>query len=155
MADPAVESFLFREALYMDEHRFDEWLSLWTDPAQYWIPCNEDDIDPSHHVSIVYDDRQRLEQRIDRLKSGSVQALDPKPRMRRVISNIAVEPSQGNELTVQSNFILSVARAENQQLWAGRTIHTLQRDHDGFKIARKKVLLINNDQEMPLLQFLI
>ena len=30
----------------MDEHRFDEWLSLWTDPARYWIPCNEDDIDP-------------------------------------------------------------------------------------------------------------
>ena len=139
----------------MDEHRFDEWLSLWSDPAQYWVPCNEDDIDPSRHVSIVYDDRQRLEQRIDRLKSGSVQALDPKPRMRRLISNITVEPEQNNELTVQSNFMLFVARAESQQLWAGRTVHTLQRTPHGFKIARKKVLLINNDQEMPLLQFLI
>jgi len=139
----------------MDEHRFDEWLSLWSDPAQYWVPCNEDDIDPSRHVSIVYDDRQRLEQRIDRLKSGSVQALDPKPRMRRLISNITVEPGQNNELTVQSNFMLCVARAESQQLWAGRTVHTLQLTSHGFKIARKKVLLINNDQEMPLLQFLI
>jgi 3-phenylpropionate/cinnamic acid dioxygenase small subunit len=24
MADPRVESFLFREALFMDEHRFDD-----------------------------------------------------------------------------------------------------------------------------------
>jgi benzoate/toluate 1,2-dioxygenase subunit beta len=155
MADPAVESFLFREAKYMDEHRFDEWLSLWGDPAQYWVPCNDDDIDPSRQVSIIYDDRQRLEQRIDRLKSGSVQALDPRPRMRRVISNIDAEPGVGGELTVQSNFILCLARGETQQLWAGRSIHTLQRHPDGFKIARKKVLLINNDQEMPLLQFLI
>jgi hypothetical protein len=44
----------------------------------------------------------------------------------------------------------------DQQLWAGRTEHTLRRDPTGaLRIARKKVLLINNDQEMPLLQFLI
>jgi 3-phenylpropionate/cinnamic acid dioxygenase small subunit len=155
MADPAVESFLFREARLMDEHRFDEWLSLWSDPAQYWVPCNEDDIDPTRQVSIIYDDRLRLEQRVDRLKSGSVQALDPKPRMRRVISNIEVGAAEAGELTVQSNFILCIARGESQQLWAGRTVHTLLRIADGFRLARKKVLLINNDQEMPLLQFLI
>jgi 3-phenylpropionate/cinnamic acid dioxygenase small subunit len=155
MADPAVESFLFREARLMDEHRFEDWLSLWGNPAQYWIPCNDDDIDPARQVSIIFDDRVRLEQRVDRLKSGSVQALDPRPKMRRVISNIEIEQGQGNELIVQSNFILCVARAESQQLWAGRTIHVLQNASGGFKIARKKVLLINNDQEMPLLQFLI
>jgi hypothetical protein len=31
----------------------------------------------------------------------------------------------------------------------------LRRDAAGFKVAEKKVLLINSDQEMPLLQFLI
>ena len=34
--------------------------------------------------------------------------------------------------------------------WAGRTVHTLQRTPHGFKIARKKVLLINKDQEDAL-----
>ena len=84
MADPQVESFLYQEALFMDEHRFDEWLSLWGDPARYWVPCNADDIDPLRQVSIIYDDRERLVQRIERLKSGSVQAMNPKPRMRVV-----------------------------------------------------------------------
>jgi 3-phenylpropionate/cinnamic acid dioxygenase small subunit len=155
MADPQVESFLYREALCMDEHRFDEWLSLWSNPARYWVPCNEDDIDPARQVSIIYDDHARLVQRIDRLKSGSVQAMDPKPRMRRLISNIEIEPVEDLKLTVRSNFILCMARMNTQQLWCGRSVHALRREPDGLKIAEKKVLLINSDQEMPLLQFLI
>ena len=155
MGDTEIETFLYREARLMDEHRFDEWLALWGNPARYWVPCNEDDIDPARQVSIIYDDYTRLAQRIERLKSGSVQAMDPKPRMRRLISNIEVEPGEGGQLTVSSNFILCLAREHAQQLWSGRSIHALRRDTAGFKIAAKKVLLINSDQEMPLLQFLI
>ena len=155
MADPQIESFLYREALLMDEHQFDAWLALWDNPARYWVPCNEDDIDPARQVSIIYDDHARLVQRIERLKSGSVQAMDPKPRMRRVISNIEVEPIHNGKLTVRSNFMLCMARANAQQLWCGRSIHGLVREQDGFRISEKKVLLINSDQEMPLLQFLI
>src|SRR5262245_6316927 len=155
MANPPIERFLYREALLMDEHQFNAWLARWDNPARYWVPCNEDDIDPARQVSIIYDDHARLVQRIERLKSGSVQAMDPKPRMRRVISNIEVEPIDNGKLTVRSNFILCMARANTQQLWCGRSIHGLVREHDSFRISEKKVLLINSDQEMPLLQFLI
>lgn len=148
--------FLTREARLMDEHRYDEWLALWTeDDALYWVPCNADDIDPSRQVSIIYDDRDRLVQRIDRLKSGSVLAQDPAPRMRRVVSNVELEAATADELAVSSNFVLVHARGTEQQLWGGRTLHQLRRVAGGLRIARKKVLLINNDQEMPLLQFLI
>jgi 3-phenylpropionate/cinnamic acid dioxygenase small subunit len=155
MADPQIERFLYREALLMDEHRFDEWLALWAEGGSYWVPCNADDIDPTRQVSIIYDDYVRLKQRVARLKSGSVQALDPAPRMRRLISNIEVDPAVGDEVTVSSNFILCIARGVEQQLWSGRTIHRLRQMSGGLKIAHKKVLLINNDQEIPLLQFLI
>jgi 3-phenylpropionate/cinnamic acid dioxygenase small subunit len=155
MADDSVERFLYREARLMDEHRYEEWLGLWAEEARYWVPCNDDDIDPTRQVSIIYDDRERLQQRVERLMSGSVLAQDPKPRMRRLVSNIEIEPSGGAELTVQSNFILGLARGETQQIWAGRSIHRLKRNGDGFKILHKKVMLINADQEMPLLQFLI
>jgi 3-phenylpropionate/cinnamic acid dioxygenase small subunit len=150
-----VERFLYREARLMDEHRYREWLALWSDDGVYWVPCNDDDIDPTRQVSIIYDDRERLEQRVDRLLSGSVLAQDPKPRMRRVISNVEIEPSDGADMTVRSNFVLALARGGGQQLWAGRTIHVLLAHGDDFKIRRKTVLLINSDQEMPLLQFLI
>lgn len=155
MSKEAIERFLYREARLMDEHRYAEWLALWTEDASYWVPCNADDIDPRHQVSIIYDDRPRLEQRIDRLISGSVLAQDPPPRMRRLISNVEIVHEQGTELGVQSNFILVKARGGEQQIWAGRSHHLLRRDGVDFKIARKKVLLVNADQEMPLLQFLI
>lgn len=155
MSNETVERFLYREARLMDENRYTEWLGLWADDAHYWVPCNDDDIDPTREVSIIYDDRERLVQRIDRLLSGSVLAQDPKPRMRRLISNIEIAEDAGSELTAHSNFILVAARGDTQQIWAGRSIHRLRRDADSFKIAHKKVLLVNSDQEMPLLQFLI
>src|SRR5216683_1264994 len=106
MSEETVERFLYREARLMDENRYTEWLALWADDAHYWVPCNDDDIDPTREVSIIYDDRERLVQRIDRLLSGSVLAQDPKPRMRRLISNIEIAEDAGSELTAHSNFIL-------------------------------------------------
>jgi benzoate/toluate 1,2-dioxygenase subunit beta len=149
-----VERFLYREARLMDEGQYREWLSLWTDDAIYWVPCNEDD-DPTRDVSLIYDNRDRLAQRVDRLTSGTVQAMDPRPRMRRVVSNIEIEADVGDDLTVSSNFILGHARWDTQQLWVGRTVHKLRRSGESLQIAFKKVVLINSDQEIPLLQFLI
>jgi 3-phenylpropionate/cinnamic acid dioxygenase small subunit len=51
--------------------------------------------------------------------------------------------------------VLGIARAAGQQFWMGRSIHRLRRSGEALKIAHKKVLLINSDIEMPLLQFLI
>ena len=61
--DP-VAAFLYREARLMDEHRYQEWLTLWeSSDTLYWVPCNDDDIDPRRQVSIIYDDHDRLMQR--------------------------------------------------------------------------------------------
>ena len=139
----------------MDENRYREWFTLWDKDACYWVPCNEDDIDPTRQVSIIYDDWERIEQRVERLMSGSVLAQDPKPRMRRVVSNIEVEEGSADEIVTYSNFQLTLAKGESQQIWAGRSVHKLRRASQSFKIFYKKVLLVNADQEMPLLQFLI
>jgi benzoate/toluate 1,2-dioxygenase subunit beta len=152
---PLIDQFLYREARLMDEHRYREWLALWTDDALYWVPCNADDIDPKRQVSIIYDNRQRLEQRVNRLASGSVLAQDPQPRMRRVISNIEIDEQAAADVTARSNFMLIQAKGRSQYVWAGCSIHRLRRSGDEFKIAHKKVMLVNADQEMPLLQFLI
>jgi benzoate/toluate 1,2-dioxygenase subunit beta len=154
MSDTDIEKFLFREARLMDEHRYQEWLTLWTSDAVYWLPCGHEDTDPLRQVSIIYDNRAKLEDRINRLQSGSVLAQDPKPRMRRVISNVEVERA-GEETTVNSNFILVQARGASQYTWCGRSIHKLREQDGGIKIAHKKVLLVNSEQEMPVLQFLI
>ena len=84
-----VEQFLFHEAQLMDEHRFDEWLALWSEPALYWVPSNRDDLDPAREVSLIYDDWVRLQLRIARLKSGFAHAQEPRSRMRRGLKKTA------------------------------------------------------------------
>jgi 3-phenylpropionate/cinnamic acid dioxygenase small subunit len=150
-----IENFLYREARLMDEHAYNEWLALWTDDALYWVPSNRDDIDPMREVSIIYDDRKRLEDRIMRLKSGAAYAQDPKSRLRRVISNVEIEEEETGEVTVYSNFILTELRRSKQDVFAGRTIHRLRSQGSSFKIAYKKVLLVNNDEVIDNLTFLI
>jgi len=156
MSVDRVAAFLYREARLMDEHRYQEWLTLWeSSDTLYWVPCNDDDIDPRRQVSIIYDDHDRLVQRVERLLSGTVLALQPVPKMRRIVSNIETEQEAPDVIAVRSNFILATARAGRQELWAGQALHRLRMRDGTHRILSKKVLLNNSDQEIPLVQFLI
>jgi benzoate/toluate 1,2-dioxygenase subunit beta len=82
-----VEAFLFLEARLCDESKYDEWSALWTDDGTYWVPVNSDDYDPRKHLSIIYDDRAQLQDRLDRLKSGKAWAQEPPSRMCHTLSH--------------------------------------------------------------------
>ena len=150
-----VEQFIYYEADLMDEHRYDEWLALWTDDALYWVPSGGDDIDPKREISLIYDDRVRLQVRITRLKSGFAHAQEPKSRMRRVVSNIVPQEAENGDIVVFSNFLLIELRRGKQDTFAGRTVHRLRPDNGSFRLASKKVLLVNNDEHIDNLTFLI
>lgn len=152
-----AKALLFAEADYMDESRYDEWLALWTEDAIYWVPCNDDDSDPQRHVSLIYDDYRRLGDRVARLQSSAAHSQQPRSRMRRVVGNIRCESIAGqpDELTVIANFVLAELRHGHQDLFAGRTEHRLRLTEQGLRICFKKVLLLNNDEPIDNLTFLL
>jgi benzoate/toluate 1,2-dioxygenase subunit beta len=152
----AIERFLYHEARLMDNHRYDDWLALWAEDGQvtYWVPCNGDDIDPEVNVSIIYDTRTQLRNRITRLRE-TLWLREQAPRLSRVVSNIEVEEETAAEVTVSSNFILAQLHRHIQYLWAGTSIHKLVSTGESFRIRSKKVVLLNNDEPMPNLMFLI
>jgi 3-phenylpropionate/cinnamic acid dioxygenase small subunit len=150
-----VESFLYYEARLMDEGKYNEWLSLWTDDAIYWVPCNADDIDPMRHVSIIYDDRARLGERVARLLQPFMHAQDPMSRMRRIVGNVEFSEEGNDALNVESNFNLTETRKGRTDTFSGHSIYKLRRDNGSFKIASKKVLLTNNDEVIDNLTFLV
>lgn len=150
-----IESFLYLEARLMDEHRYEEWLNLWSQDALYWIPSNEDDVDPARHVSLVHADRRGIEDRVMMLKSGAQWSQEPKSRMRRIVSNVEFEENAGGELTVYSNFDLTELRRNRQEIYAGRTVHRLKPEGNSLKITFKKVLLVRNNDFLHNLTFLI
>jgi benzoate/toluate 1,2-dioxygenase subunit beta len=152
----SIENFLYREARLMDENSYEEWLSLWAvQNVCYWVPSSADEVDPVEQISIIYDNRQRLEARIKRLASGYAFAQDPKSRMRRVISNVEIDEAADGIVTAWSNFVLGEFRRGRQDIFVGRTMHKLRPEGDSFKILLKKVLLINSDGYIDNLTFLI
>ena len=149
-----VEEFLYQEAKLIDEHRYEEWLALWSEDALYWVPCNSDDADPMRQAMIIYDNRARLEERVYRRTSGAAWAQQPQSRTRRLISNVEVREDSGG-YAVESNCIIAELRRSRQDIFAARLLHTLRPIGDSFRIALKKVLLLNNDEPIDNLTFLV
>lgn len=152
-----VHQLLYLEADCADEHRYDEWLALWHPSGEllYWVPSGGDDFDPKQRISIVYDNRSGLDDRIFRLKSRGAHAQRPRSRMRRVISNIVIESEDGESVRVRANFIMAELRKGHQDVFNGRLIYELRRHGDELRIGSKKVLLINNDEFIDNVSFLL
>jgi benzoate/toluate 1,2-dioxygenase subunit beta len=150
-----VEQFLYREARLADEGRYEAWESLWTDDAVYWVPCGTDDIDPERQMSIIYDNRARIATRIKQLQTGKRHAQEPRSRLRRVVANVELLGSEGDDIVAGANFVVYESRERGVTQWAGRNEYRLRRGEDGLRLVAKKVTLVNNDRPLPTLAFLV
>jgi 3-phenylpropionate/cinnamic acid dioxygenase small subunit len=151
-----VADFIFREAELADCHAFDEWLALWTKDALYWVPCNEDDVDPRSHVNILYEDLDKIEMRLFRLKGKRAHAQQPKSRLARVVSNIRIAGTDANgDIVANANFVIGEVRLNRQEVWIGRLRYVLRREAGKLKMAQKKVMLLGNDMPVANLTFII
>jgi benzoate/toluate 1,2-dioxygenase subunit beta len=149
-----VEQFLYREARFADEHRYDDWEALWTADGHYWVPAGGDDADPATRMSIINDNRNRIATRISQLKTGRRHSQIPRSRLRRVVSNVEIEDVEG-DTTVGANFVLVESRERGKELWAGRYTYRLRLVDGELMMAYKKVALVDNELAIPTLSFLI
>jgi benzoate/toluate 1,2-dioxygenase beta subunit len=150
-----VEQFVYREARLQDELQYDEWEGLWTDDAIYWVPANGDDIDPSAQMSIIFDNRSRISTRIKQLQTGKRHSQNPPSRLRRLIANVELLGTDDDDVEVGGNVLVYESRERGVTLWAARIEWTLRRTDYGLRMARKKVMLVNNDRALTTLAFLI
>lgn len=150
-----VTQFIIHEARLQDEHQYDAWESLWTDDGLYWVPANEDDIDPEQKMSILYDNRSRIALRIRQFHTGKRFSQTPQSRLRRLVSNVEVLSDDGREIVVAANALVFESQTRGDTIWASRNEYTLRRDGDALRMARKKVMLVNNHQALYSMAFLI
>jgi 3-phenylpropionate/cinnamic acid dioxygenase small subunit len=151
-----VEGFLFREARLADESDYDRWEALWTDDAIYWVPAGRADTDPETEVSVIFDNRSRIATRLNQLRTGKRYAQSPASNLRRLVSNVEVLGLAGNgDTEAGANFMLLESRARGLQLWGGRTTYRLRRVDGELRLSYKKVTLVNLDEPLPTLGFLI
>jgi 3-phenylpropionate/cinnamic acid dioxygenase small subunit len=150
-----AEDFLYQEARLLDERRYRDWLEMFCEPATYWMPCNSAGTDPNREVSLIFDNLPKLRDRIDRFVSGLAHAQNPPSRTNRLISNVRVESAREMEAMLSSGFILYELRRHKERLYSGRYEHSLVRVNEKWKIASKKVVLVNNDEVIDNLTFIV
>jgi 3-phenylpropionate/cinnamic acid dioxygenase small subunit len=142
-----IERFLVDEARLLDEGSWDSWLALFTADAWYWVPLTRDQASPFDAVSLMYDDRRLLETRVRRLRNPNMHAQLPASRTSRIVANVTIEERAPTEsaVVVRSKLMLVEYRADKQRIFAGTCRHRLLRTDGGFKIAWKRVDLINSE----------
>jgi 3-phenylpropionate/cinnamic acid dioxygenase small subunit len=144
------EQFLYHEAHLLDAQRYEEWLALFTEDATYWVPLEQSQKDPRETSSLVYDDRTLLELRVKQMRHPRAHARAPLPRTIHQVGNIVVD-----DLAVRSTLTVVEFRNDKQRLWAGLVEHRLRRERDGFRIAAKRIDLVNSEGELEGLTILL
>ncbi|MCA6107010.1 aromatic-ring-hydroxylating dioxygenase subunit beta [Bradyrhizobium cenepequi] len=146
-----VERLLFVEAQHLDDKTWETWADLYLDDAHYWVPSWLDEYelvaDPDTQVSYIYHtSRAQLRERIGRIQSRkSITAL-PLPRTLHVISNIVLTERDELSVDARSSWTTHVfdPRTRRQHLHFGTYEHRLVRNADSYRIARKKIVIMND-----------
>ena len=131
----------------LDTGRLEEWLALFTDDATYWVPLERDQKDPFETSSIIHDDRTLLELRVKQARHPRAHARQPLARTVHQVSNILVEDGDG-EIKVNSTLQLIEFRNEKQRTYGALVEHRLRRMDGAFKIAHKRIDLVNSEGEL-------
>jgi 3-phenylpropionate/cinnamic acid dioxygenase small subunit len=150
-----AEDILYTEARTLDERRYREWLATLTADATYWVPAGGDGVDPKREVAIIYDDLAKLSGRIERLVSGIAHAQSPPSKTCRVVANVQIEESSEDAATVFFAFILYELRRSKERVFAGRGVYRMRFEDGRWKIAARKIVLVNNDEVIDNLTFIV
>lgn len=145
----AICTFLYREARLLDDRQWDEWLELYAEDVEYWMPSWDDDDriteDPHSQISLIYyGNRNGLEDRVFRIKTERSGASTPEARTSHAVLNVEVLADRGTEVDVRYNFHTMCHRYKATDAFFGTMFVTLRRQAGSFLIGRKKIVLKND-----------
>ena len=138
---------LEREARLLDQLRYGDWLAMCAAECIYWVPSTPKAGDPRREISVMFDDRRRLEDRIYRMRTGFAWSQAPASRTVRLIANVEVFTTADDDARMlRSNFLISEFWGDETRVLTGWAGHRVVRESGGWKIKAKQVNLIDCDQ---------
>ncbi|WP_095126444.1 benzoate 1,2-dioxygenase small subunit [Pseudomonas sp. Irchel s3a12] len=145
----SVRDFLYREARYLDDGQWDQWLELYAADATFWMPAWDDNDtlteDPQSEISLIwYGNRGGLEDRIFRIKTERSSATIPDTRTSHNLSNIEIVERSEGECQVRFNWHTLSFRYQVTDSYFGSSFYTLDLRDEQPLIKAKKVVLKND-----------
>jgi benzoate/toluate 1,2-dioxygenase beta subunit len=140
---------LEREARLLDQLRYEDWLKLYVPECIYWVPATPNAGDPRREVSVMFDDRRRLEDRVYRLRTGFAWSQAPASRTVRLITNVeAFATGDDAARMLRSNFLITEFWGDETRILSGWTGHRVVRHGAAWLIQAKQVNLLECDQSI-------
>ena len=142
--------FLYREARFLDDKQWDDWLALYAPEAEFWMPSWDDDdklvSDPMREVSLIYyPHKGGLEDRVFRIRTERSSATSlPEPRTGHNISNVEILAQDGSTCTLRFNWFTLNFRYKTVDTYFGTSTYTLNTSAATPLITRKYVVLKND-----------
>lgn len=138
-----VEDLLAHEADLLDRWKLDEWLTLYTDDAHYYVPPSDVDGDtanPDTSLFYIIDDRKRMEERVIRLNNKQAHSEWPRSKVRHLVTNV-IAGRAGDLVTARASFMVSRAKDVTHDIFVGHYLYELVPINQGFKIRKKTCVL--------------
>lgn len=144
-----ISDFLAREAQAVDDRDWDTWLALHEETVEYWVPAWDSEYeptsDPQAEMSLIYyNGRAGLEDRVFRLRTGRSAASTPLPRTCHMVSNVRVLPQADGTVIARTRWVVHLFRKSEQTQFFGHAEYVLASGADGWRIRRKKILVLND-----------
>ena len=143
----SLEQFYFTEASLLDEHRYNEWIALFSKNVRYWAPVRvtregAPDVARDNELGLFEDDYGSLELRVESFQVKSAWAEIPPSRTRHLISNVQVTSDSSTQVSAVSNFFVFRSRLESvEHLFVGRRHDRLERlGEDQWRICERMIL---------------
>jgi 3-phenylpropionate/cinnamic acid dioxygenase small subunit len=150
-----VTAFVWAEGDMLDHGEFTTWLDLWSEKGTYIIPINPLEEDFENSLNYAYDDHHMRELRVKRLTGGESISTSPQPRTVRTLSRFRVLFEDAEHVTVRCAQNLREFRKDALKHYSADIIYELQRAGESFKIQRKLVRLINSDDTLAGIGYIL
>ncbi len=141
----ACERLLCAEARLIDGGQLDSWLALYTSDCAYWLPTDVEGADPARVVSWEFNDRRRLEERVERLQTGRAFSQLPVTRTTHLYTNFEMLTNGADEMQVLCNFLIQTNLGGRPSQRAGWNGFVLRRTEEGWRIVLKRIGLFDAD----------
>ncbi len=151
---PTVEQALFHEARLLDERRYRDWLSRFTDDCIYWIPLDPAG-DPRHQVSYLFDDLRRMHDRIGLLETGWAHAQQPPSRTCRTVSNVEAWTLPDGDVLTSCSTVTWEHRRDRMTPFVSHNCFVLASLGEQWSIRYKIVRLVNSRSDVPKFSFVL
>ncbi|MES2495995.1 MAG: benzoate 1,2-dioxygenase small subunit [Pseudomonadota bacterium] len=144
-----VCAFLYREARLLDDRDWDAWLDCYAPDVEYWMPAWTDDDeltrDPHSEISLIYyANRQGLEDRVYRLKTGRSSASTPEARTSHAVNNVEILARHDGRIDLRYNWHTLSHRLRETSQYFGTAFCTLDTIGDAIRILKKTIVLKND-----------